>query len=80
METVNLVPAGFPVYNAETIAYVKDNKLFINVPALNILVSSEYDLDNFDNVPIGSVAFTADEKHKWRMGADGTWATVIEQE
>lgn len=77
MEIINLVPAGFPVYNSETVAYVKDDKLYMNVPAMNILVSDESDLTNLDNVPIGSVAFTADESSKWRLGIDGEWVQFV---
>lgn len=80
MEIVNMIPAGFPVYNAETVAYVKDDKLYMNVPALNILVSDESDLTSLDNVPIGSVAYTADETAKWRLGIDGNWVQFVKVE
>lgn len=80
MQIVNLVPEGFPVYNAETIGYVKDNKLYVNVPVLHFIVTDETDLEGLDNVPIGSVAFTADESSKWRLGIDGTWEKIVSNE
>jgi hypothetical protein len=77
MEVVSLTPDGFPVYNNGTVAYVKDSKLYINVPALKILITQESDLTNLD-VPIGSEAFLADETKKWRFGTDEQWHVYFE--
>lgn len=76
MAVINNIPEGFPTYSVGTIAYVdSDGDLHMNVPALQILVSDENDLTGLD-VPVGSVAFTADESSKWRLGNDGSWQEV----
>lgn len=76
MAVINNIPEGFPTYSVGTIAYVdSDGDLHMNVPALQILVSDENDLTGLD-VPVGSVAFTADESSKWRLGNDGNWEEV----
>lgn len=76
MAVINNIPEGFPTYSVGTIAYVdSDGDLHMNVPALQILVSDENDLTGLD-VPVGSVAFTADESSKWRLGSDGSWEEV----
>ena len=76
MAVINNIPEGFPTYSVGTMAYVdSDGDLHTNVPALQILVSDENDLTGLD-VPVGSVAFTADESSKWRLGNDGSWQEV----
>ena len=76
MAVINNIPEGFPTYSVGTMAYVdSDGDLHMNVPALQILVSDENDLTGLD-VPVGSVAFTADESSKWRLGNDGSWEEV----
>lgn len=79
MEKIYLIPEGFPVYGVETSAYVKDGKLYYNSPTVPILVSGSADLENLNEtiVPIGTVAYTADESNKWRLDATGQWKQFV---
>lgn len=80
MDSVNLVPEGFPVYGLSTLCYVSEDgqTLHMNVPAYKIMVTAETDLANLpDDLPPGTEAFLADESAKWRKAADGTWAEVV---
>lgn len=73
------VPEGFPTHQEHTICYVTSDQttLMMDQPIKEIMVTAEADLTDLpDTVPIGSLAFLADESKKWRKGADGTWEEI----
>lgn len=73
------IPDGFPTYGANVISYVNEDQdtLLVNQPIWQIMVTAEADVSNLpDEVPIGSLAFLADESKKWRKAADGDWDEI----
>lgn len=81
MKVVNLSPDGFPVIGQPVHGYVSaDGKtLYLNVPGCKIMVADASDLDNLpDDLEPGTEAYLADDTGKWRKGADGTWATLVD--
>lgn len=59
-----------------------NNGVFIDLgpdPSDSVMVSSADDLDVIpEDVPIGTIAFTAGYKKIWQKDVDGTWATLVE--
>jgi hypothetical protein len=73
IEIINLIPQGFNTYGNQVIGYVKDSKLYLNSPALNIIVGSEDDIEELtDIVPPGTRFFLAGSNTSWQLGSDGT--------
>ena len=55
-----------------------DGDLVRNSLIKTVMVTAESDLADLpDDYAPGSIAFLADETGKWRLGADGTWASLI---
>lgn len=63
----------------QCIDYVdSDGKLVMNAQIRTVMVTAESDLSDLPDIyEPGSMAFTADETGKWRLGADGTWESLI---
>jgi hypothetical protein len=56
--------------------YVKDGKIYRNVPVKSVMVESSADLAILEGYEPGAFAFTAGFGSIWQKKADGTWASV----
>lgn len=60
--------------------YVSGTTLHKQVPADSVMVGSASELSSIkDNYSPGVVAYTAGFKNMWQLGADGNWATIVEE-
>ena len=77
IEIVNLNPDGFPTYGNRVIGYVKDDKLYLNSPELQIMVENESQVSELaGQFPPGTRFFLAGSQQSWQTGADGTASAV----
>lgn len=68
---------GFRTVNTSVVGYIKGGTLYLNSPEYRIMVTSESDLNLItEDVPTGTVCFTADGKNQWRLTADKEWESV----
>ncbi len=57
--------------------YVKDGKLYENVPITAVMIESPSDLNSLEGFYPGSIAYVAGFTSMWQLGADGEWAVVV---
>ena len=61
--------------------YVKDGAFYGNVESCSVIVESKSDLAGLpDDLPVGTLAYTAGFKNMWQKDADGEWAAILEVE
>ena len=72
IEIVNLNPDGFQTYGNKVIGYVKDDKLYLNSPELQIMVENESQIEELaGQFPPGTRFFLAGSQQSWQIGANG---------
>ena len=73
MNVVYNIPEGNQVYGGRTIGYVKDDILYLNSPAQDIMIENEDQIDELlPIVPIGTRFFLSGGQGSWQVGIDGT--------
>lgn len=72
MEVIHHTPDGFQVHGNKVIGYVKDDKLYLNSPELQIMVENEEQIDELKGqFPPGTRFFLAGNTKAWQLAADG---------
>ena len=73
MQIIHLTPEGFKTHGNAVMGYVKDGILYLNSPALNVMIENESDIDELkDALPPGTRFFLAGSHETWQLGANGT--------
>lgn len=78
MEVIHHTPEGFQVHGNRVIGYVKDDKLYLNSPELQIMVENESQIDELKGqFPPGTKFFLAGSQKSWQLDADGEPAESV---
>lgn len=73
MDVVYNTPEGRQVYGPRTIGYVKDDVLYLNAVAPDIMIESEDQIEGLTPlVPVGTRFFLPGGQGSWQVGTDGT--------
>lgn len=58
--------------------YVKDGKLYKNMPTPSVMVAAQTELASMlADYPPGTIAYTAGYEEMWQKAVSGNWATII---
>ena len=66
------------ILNSDMHDSIVDGAILHDIPSKMVYVSSESELANFADMPVGTIAATYGFTAMYQLKPDGTWATVFE--